>query len=175
MKKAILLAAVALFLSGSAFAFGPHDNNCKECHSLHKAKGQAIIGVAPNVKEKNPSTGRSAEDDISLCLGCHNEAEGIMPIMLASTHPVGMKPEKVKVPADLLRANGAIGCVSCHDPHPSNANYKYLRSPAGAINKAGDLGKFCSNCHSDKVDMGKSATAASGAPVAPATATKKAQ
>lgn len=167
MKKTIILAAVAVFTAGAALAFGPHDNNCKECHSLHKAKGKAIIGVEPNKKEKNPSTGGSADDDISLCLGCHNDAEGIMPIMLATTHPVGMKPGKVKVPGDLLRGNGALGCTSCHDPHPSNPNYKYLRSGSTAITKAGDLGKFCAICHQEKVDMGK-AMASSAPAAAPA-------
>ena len=162
MKKVLILASAALFLASAALAFGPHDNNCKECHSLHKAKGKSIIGVAPNVKEKNPATGRSAEDDISLCLGCHNDAEGIMPILLSSTHPVGMKPEKVKVPNDLLRGSGALGCTSCHDPHPSNPNYKYLRSAGGALLKSGDLGKFCAICHQEKVDMGK--INAAGAP-----------
>ncbi len=163
MKKALTLAAAGVLFATAALAFGPHDNNCKECHSLHKAKGKAIIAVQPNVKAANPSTGRTAEDDLALCLGCHNEAEGIMPIMLSSTHPVGMKPKKVKVPAELLRENGALGCVSCHDPHPSNSNYKYLRYPGGGINKAGDLGKFCAVCHSEKVDM--NALAPKAAPV----------
>lgn len=170
MKKLLIAAAGVLFLSSYTLAFGPHDNNCKECHSLHKAKGKAIIGVAPNVKEKNPSTGRSAEDDLALCLGCHNEGEGIMPIFLSSTHPVGMKPNKVKVPAELLRDNGAIGCVSCHEPHPSNPNYKYLRFPAG-IAKSGEMGKFCAMCHQEKVDMNLLAPKAA-APAAPAPAKK---
>lgn len=165
MRKATILAAATLFAASTVLAFGPHDNNCKECHSLHKAKGKAIIGVEPNKKEKNPNTGGTSDDDISLCLGCHNDAEGIMPIMLSSTHPVGMKPGKVKVPGDMLRDNGALGCTSCHDPHPSNPNYKYLRSDAnsGAITKGGDLGKFCGICHAEKVDMAK-AKATSAAP-----------
>lgn len=164
MKKATLLAAAVLFVGSYAFAFGPHDNNCKECHSLHYAKGKSIIGVNPNVKEKNPATGRVAEDDLSLCLGCHNDSEGIMPIMLSSTHPVGMKPNKVNVPAELLRPNGALGCTSCHDPHPSNPNYKYLRSSTGPIARSGDLGRFCATCHKEKVDMNKIAPTASAAP-----------
>lgn len=161
MKKAIVLAAAAMFAASAAYAFGPHDNNCKECHSIHNAKGKAIIGVEPNKKEKNPSTGSTSDDDIALCLGCHNQNEGIMPVMLSTTHPVGMKPGKVKVPSDLLRANGAVGCMSCHEPHPSNPNYKYLRSNA-PIAKAGDMGKFCAICHSEKVDMGKAMGSAAG-------------
>ncbi len=163
MKKFLLASAALLFAASTALAFGPHDNNCVECHSLHYAKGKAIVTVAPNVAEKNPATGKSAEGDVSLCLGCHSDAEGIMPIHLASTHPVGMKPAKVKVPADLLRPDGSLGCLSCHDPHPSNPNYKYLQ---GKIAKSSEMGKFCALCHQEKVDMGKPAAAA--APAAPA-------
>jgi predicted CXXCH cytochrome family protein len=165
MRHTILLALATTLLAGSAMAYGSHDSNCIECHSLHYAKGKGIISVAPNTAEKNPGTGKSAEDDAALCLGCHNEKQGIMPIMLSSTHPVGMKPNKVVVPANLLRPNGTLGCMSCHDPHPSNPNYKYLQ---GDVKKKGDMGKFCALCHKDKTE------AAVAAAPAPAAAPKKA-
>ncbi|WP_025321247.1 cytochrome c3 family protein [Deferrisoma camini] len=158
MRK-LLVAAVAVVLAApAAWAYGPHDPNCVECHSIHYAKGRAILAVAPNTAEKNPATGKNAADDAALCLGCHNEDEGIIPIHLAQTHPVGMKPKKVKVPADLLRKDGTLGCTSCHNPHPSNPNYKYLR---GTVAKGSELGKFCAICHGDKVDKGAFAKAPS--------------
>jgi predicted CXXCH cytochrome family protein len=152
MKKKILLAAAVVMASGYALAFGPHDNNCTDCHSLHYAKGKAIIGVSPK--------GEGEKSDIPLCLGCHNKEEGIMPIIISATHPVGGKPVKVKVPSDLLRADGTMGCSSCHDPHPSNPNYKYLQ---GEVKKSGELGKFCAMCHQEKVDMKEFKTASTPA------------
>ncbi len=160
----LLIAVAAVFFAATAFAYGPHDNSCVECHSLHYAKGDSIIGIKPNTMEKNPSTGAGASDDISLCLGCHNDDEGIMPILLSSTHPVGMKPGKVKVPAELLTSKGTLGCVSCHDPHPSNPNYQYLR---GDVKKSGQLGKFCALCHKEKVDMSEFAPKKEAAAPAP--------
>ncbi len=151
MKKVIITALVLGLGAPMALAYGPHDPNCVECHSIHYAKGQAILAVTPYTSEKNPATGKGASGDAALCLGCHNEDEGIVPIHLGSTHPVGMKPNKVKVPADLLRKDGTLGCTSCHDPHPSNPNYKYLQ---GSVAKGTELGKFCALCHSEKVDMG---------------------
>ena len=152
MKRVVLTAALVVgFAVGPALAYGPHDPNCVECHSIHYARGQAILSVAPNTAEQNPSTGTGAAGDTALCLGCHNEDEGIMPIHLASTHPVGMKPNRVQVPADLLKGNGTLGCTSCHDPHPSNPSYKYL---LGNVAKGSELGRFCAQCHSEKADMG---------------------
>ncbi|GAB6062232.1 cytochrome c3 family protein [Deferrisoma palaeochoriense] len=156
MRKLFAAAVVLGLAAPAAWAYGPHDPNCVECHSIHYAKGKAILAVAPNTKEKNPATGKGAEGDAALCLGCHNEDEGIVPIHLAQTHPVGMKPNKVKVPAELLRKDGTLGCTSCHDPHPSNPNYKYLR---GTVAKGSELGKFCALCHGDKADMGAFAKA----------------
>jgi predicted CXXCH cytochrome family protein len=151
--KTLLSTAAALALglaATAAFAYGPHDPNCVECHSIHKAKGKAILAVEPLTKDKNPATGNPTAGDVALCLGCHNDAQGIIPIQLMKTHPVGMKPNKVSVPAELLRADGTLGCGSCHNPHPSNPNYKYLQ---GSVPKAADLGKFCALCHKDKADM----------------------
>jgi predicted CXXCH cytochrome family protein len=152
MNRSVMAAVLVLgFAAPSAFAYGPHDPNCVECHSIHYAQGKAILSVAPNTKEKNPATGTGAAGDTALCLGCHNEDEGIMPIHLSSTHPVGMKPRKVKVPSELLKPDGTLGCTSCHDPHPANPNYKYLQ---GNIAKGSEIGKFCAVCHREKADTG---------------------
>jgi predicted CXXCH cytochrome family protein len=130
-----------------AFAFGPHDNDCIECHSIHNATGNKIIGVAPLTNVINPATGKNLSGNSTLCLGCHNEDEGIIPIDLKKTHPVGMKPTAVKVPEGSLAADGTLVCRSCHDPHPSNPNYRYLIEKT---NGGKNIGDFCHVCHSDK-------------------------
>ena len=175
MRRLAATAALMMaFGAAPALAYGPHDPNCVECHSIHKAKGKAILSVAPNTAEKNPSTGSGASGDVALCLGCHNENQGIMPIHLTSTHPVGMKPNKVKVPGDMLQDDGTLGCTSCHDPHPANPNHKYLH---GSVAKGSEIGKFCALCHSEKADMGalgksSGGAAAGGAPAGAAPAKK---
>ena len=169
MKTLTLVAALALTAS-TALAYGPHDPNCVECHSIHKAKGKAILAVDPNTKEKNPSTGASAAGDVALCLGCHNEDQGIMPVHLTATHPVGMKPNKVKVPAELLKADGTLGCLSCHNPHPSNPNHKYLQ---GQVAKGSEIGKFCALCHKEQADTSAFGKAPAAAPAAEKVPAKK--
>ncbi len=162
--KRLAAAVLVLGLATPVLAYGPHDPNCVECHSIHAAKGKAILAVSPNTKEKNPGTGAGAAGDQALCLGCHNEDQGIMPIHLSSTHPVGVKPNKVKVPGEMLRDDGTLGCASCHNPHPSNPNYKYLQ---GSVSKGSELGKFCALCHADKADTGAFSKATAPAAAAP--------
>ncbi len=151
--RSVLLAFVAgcfVFAAQNALAAGPHDMNCVECHNPHYAKGDYIIGVQPGAVE-NPSTTRlnATIDGIdALCLGCHNEDEGIIPIHLGTTHPTGVEPTYVNVPGQLLR-NNKFTCISCHNPHPSNTNYKYLIVPTNA---GADLGMFCGVCHSEQSD-----------------------
>ena len=115
-----LFALIALCWAQAALAAGPHDYDCMECHSTHYAKGDYIIGVEPNTRAVNPATSRvgmhPAEID-ALCLGCHNDAEGIMPVNLATTHPTGIRPQRTPVPQELLW-DGVFSCTSCHDPHP---------------------------------------------------------
>lgn len=142
----VVVASILLFAAGAG-AFGPHDNECIECHSIHKAAGAKIIGVKPLTTANNPATGKPLTGNSTLCLGCHNEEEGIIPIDLKKTHPVGMKPDKVKVPEGNLASDGTLVCRSCHDPHPSNSNYKYLIAKTDGGKK---MGNFCQVCHSDK-------------------------
>ncbi|HHG73781.1 MAG TPA: cytochrome C [Persephonella sp.] len=153
MRKVIFFL-IFTFLSGSALAAGPHEGlDCLGCHDPHYAKAQKIFKVK-NDKYINPRTGKKPQDINALCLGCHNLAEfggaGVRPIFLHMTHPVGIKPNPkiAKVPEKLLR-KGILQCVSCHDPHPSNPNWKYLRVDT----KGGSqVGVFCMTCHPAKVD-----------------------
>ncbi len=160
MKQTLLLAVLCLSLlvvTNRAYSYGPHDENCVECHSIHMAKGDKLPAV--NLSTEKYKTGETVKGTDAFCLGCHNKNVGIMPVDLQKTHPVGIKPNKAKVPTANLAADGMFGCMSCHDPHPSNPNYKYL---VVDTNGGKNMGKFCSYCHP--------AQASSGAPAAPAAA-----
>jgi predicted CXXCH cytochrome family protein len=151
MKKACIVICAVVFI-GLPFvsqAAGPHDNNCTECHSLHDTKADPAFGIMPNTSEKYKHSGAPAAGVDSLCLGCHNEDEGIAPIHFMKSHPVGLKPVKANVPAEVLSDGGLLTCTSCHDPHPSNTNAKYLRiaTDGGKV-----LGRFCAYCHEAMVD-----------------------
>lgn len=149
--KIVLSMLVAVsFVGGvqAVFAAGPHDENCVECHSIHYAKGDFITGAEPNMKIDNPSSQGKADGIEALCLGCHNKDQGIMPIHLSTTHPTGIAPSYVNVPEKLLR-DGKFSCVSCHNPHPSNNNYKYL---VVDTEKGSKIGKFCAVCHSEQAN-----------------------
>ena len=141
-----LAALTLVFLAQVAMAAGPHDENCVSCHNVHYAKGDFIIGPQPNTTLDNPAAKAKTSGIEALCLGCHNEAEGIMPIHLTTTHPTGVAPTYVKVPEKLLR-EGKLSCVSCHNPHPANANYKYLIVDT---QKGARIGVFCAVCHSEQ-------------------------
>lgn len=152
LRISLLLMIFGCFFSlgQNAFAAGPHDMNCVECHSPHFAKGDYIIGVEP-ASFDNPAITRLSETTSgidALCLGCHNDAAGNAPIHLNTTHPTSVKPTYVTVPDQLLR-NNQFGCISCHNPHPSNTNYKYLIVPTNA---GADMGRFCGVCHSEQSD-----------------------
>jgi predicted CXXCH cytochrome family protein len=152
-----VLALLATLLAPlAARAAGGHDSvGCTGCHSLHGAKGELIFAVPANAKYLNPKTGKPYAGTTALCLGCHQDSDkggqGIAPISQHMSHPFSLaqvNPKTAKVPADLLRG-GRFECLSCHDPHPSNAYYKYLRADTqGGKN----VDRFCAVCHSVKVD-----------------------
>ncbi len=54
------------------------------------------------------------------------------------------------MPAELLREGGRFECLGCHDPHPSNPYYKYLRVDTA---KGSKMDAFCAVCHPIKADM----------------------
>ncbi|MDA8170015.1 MAG: hypothetical protein M0Z59_10035 [Nitrospiraceae bacterium] len=152
-KKFFLLAAFFLMMPVVAYGAGAHDAlKCTGCHSMHDAKGDVIFAVKPNTGT-NPDTKQPYEGVTSLCLGCHETSEhggfGILPISAHKSHPFGVVPNPriAKVPAELLR-NGRLECVSCHEPHPSNSNYKYLRVDTKKLG----METFCAVCHPDRTD-----------------------
>lgn len=147
MRKVVwLVVGIFLLSAGAAMAQGPHDMDCMDCHSTHYVVGDYAFGVAPKGDAKNPARTRTGEfvtPKDALCLGCHNEDEGIMPVDMATTHPTSVRPDHTPVPERLLW-EGTFVCVSCHDPHPSNENYKYLIVPTDG---GQDMGVFCAVCH----------------------------
>jgi hypothetical protein len=138
---------------GTAEGKGPH-GQCALCHSSHDAQGPVMLTEEPNTITVNPRTGKTPDRIASLCLACHtNEPDGAgyRPINLATTHPVGVAPTKAKVPPDLMGFAGekVITCTSCHDHHPENTNYAYLRWP---IKQKADIPVFCGKCHPESKD-----------------------
>ena len=154
-----LLFALAAALPVSAFAFGGHDSvGCTGCHSIHAAKGDIIFAVGPNKQVVNPKTKQPYTGTTALCLGCHEDSskggQGYAPVSAHLSHPYGLTsvdPKVAKVPAELLREGGRFECLGCHDPHPSNPFYKYLRVDTA---KGSKIDAFCSVCHPIKAEAG---------------------
>ena len=153
-----LALALALVAPAAAFASGGHDSvGCTGCHAIHTAKGEIIFAVAPNKTAVNPKTKTPYSGTTSLCLGCHEESnmggQGYAPVHSNMSHPYGLvavDSRIAKVPPELLRDGGKFECLGCHDPHPSNPNYKYLRVDTGA--KGQNMDGFCAVCHPIKAD-----------------------
>lgn len=146
---------VLFFLPTTTLAFGKHDGlKCIGCHAIHTAKAELIFTVKPNVKAINPRTKKPFVGVTALCIACHETREngglGIMPVSAVHSHPYGttVDPKVARVPEVFLR-DGKLECVGCHDPHPSNPNYKYLRVDTA---KGAKMDEFCALCHRMKVD-----------------------
>ncbi len=156
--RMFFVIAACLLLPLSAFAFGGHDGLvCTGCHGLHTAKeGVVIFAVEANKKDISPRTKQPFGGITALCLGCHQTPEkggmGIKPIAAHMSHPYGLSSVNSKVahvPEMSLR-DGKFECIGCHDPHPSNPNYRYLRYDAGA--NGSKMENFCAACHPMKAD-----------------------
>ena len=145
MQKCFLMAIVLTLVLKPVFA--QHDENCSDCHNLHDAKAPFSMAVKPDTTIINPYTKKNISGQSSICMGCHNGSAG-PEIDMKKIHPVGMKPNALKVTVDstLLSKAGIFECSSCHDFHPSNTNYKYLRVDVDQD----DIGLFCALCHSSK-------------------------
>ncbi|MFK5976336.1 MAG: cytochrome c3 family protein [Sulfurovum sp.] len=140
----------------AVFGSGPHDAiTCLGCHSAHFAMANKAFAVK-NTAAINPRTGEKINGLVAnRCLGCHqleeNGGAGIKPIHLHITHPIGMVPNLkiADVPESLLN-KGRLDCVSCHEAHPSNDYFMYLRVDT----KNGKyIEHFCVVCHSAKGDL----------------------
>jgi predicted CXXCH cytochrome family protein len=132
---------------------GAH-GQCALCHSNHEGQGPVMLTEEPNTFTVNPHTGKTPDRIASLCLACHTEepdGAGYRPINLSTSHPMGVTPQKAAVPPASLGFAGekVLTCLSCHDEHPSNKNYAYLRWP---LKSKQDIPKFCGRCHSQYKD-----------------------
>jgi predicted CXXCH cytochrome family protein len=182
------IVVLSLLAPAAALAAGGHDSvGCTGCHSLHSAKGNVIFAVAPNTKYLDPKSKQPFSGITALCLACHADSkdggQGYAPVSRHTSHPFGLanvNPKVAKVPSSLLRENGRFECMGCHDPHPSNPNYKYLRVDAGK--KGEHMDAFCGVCHGSKAEAGQQValfdsmdeTKAGAARAAPAAAPAKA-
>ncbi len=154
MRALLVLAAAALPLG--AAALGGHDRvGCTGCHSVHAARSEDLFALPPNTKLLDPRTDRPNGTISALCLSCHAEPEeggrGKAPVSRHFHHPFSVakpNPRVATVPPELLRG-GRFECVGCHDPHPSNPNYMYLRI---AVSRTPTLSELCSVCHPGKAD-----------------------
>jgi|SRR5208283_296271 len=153
--KTLTVMIFLLSVPALASAFGPHDGlSCTGCHAIHTAKGELIFAVEPNKKAINPRTKTPYTGITALCLGCHETPEnggmGMAPVSSLHSHPFGLtpNPKRATVPDSVLR-DGKLECVGCHDPHPSNPNFKYLRVDT---EKGSKMQNFCGMCHTSKVD-----------------------
>ncbi len=163
-RLALALVAVA---PAAAFAAGGHDAvGCTGCHSIHAAKGAIIFAVGPNKVDVNPKTKQPYTGITALCLGCHQESnkggQGYAPVHSNMSHPYGIdkiNAKIAKVPAELVGDNGSFSCMGCHDPHPSNPYYKYLRVDTA---KGAKMDNFCAACHPIKADDAAQAAGKSG-------------
>lgn len=155
----ILFLCLALYLILSLCPFkcataGQGHKNCLMCHKAHTAKDLALFPekIKPNIQ--NPHTGKDMEKIDALCMMCHAAppyGKGIRQIDTARKHPFGIKPGRVKLPE---KAKGFgnnsdhLSCMGCHDPHPSNTNLSYLRTPEDIkVSKLEDIFLSCLWCH----------------------------
>jgi len=156
VSRLAILAVLAA--PAAALAAGGHDSvGCTGCHAIHTAKGDIIFAVTPNKTDLNPKSKQPYTGTTALCLGCHQESnkggQGYAPVHSNLSHPYGLasvNPKVAKVPGELLRDGGRFECLGCHDPHPSNPYYKYLRVDTGA--KGANMDGFCAVCHPIKAD-----------------------
>jgi hypothetical protein len=158
----VVLLVLAVALPSASFAVGGHEAvGCAGCHSTHTARGAALFAVPPNTTLLDPRTGKPNETISALCLSCHADREDgggdIAPVSGHFNHPFSLakvNPRLARVPAELLRG-GRFECIGCHDPHPSNPNYRYLRI---AVTRSPTFSELCSVCHPRKADRASPAT-----------------
>lgn len=149
MRLALLVLAVAT--PALAVARGGHDGiGCAGCHSMHAARGEDLFALPPNTKLLDPRTDRPNLTKSALCLSCHADVSdggrGLAPASRHFNHPFSVEkpnPRLAQVPPALLR-DGRFECIGCHDPHPSNPNYRYLRIP---VTRSPTLVELCEVCH----------------------------
>lgn len=162
--------ALCLVLPSAPLAAGGHDRvGCLGCHAMHAGRGGPGFAIAPNEKLLDPRTGKPHGSVTAVCLACHADPQdggrGVASVSGHFPHPFSrakVDPRLAQVPAALLR-DGRFECVGCHDPHPSNPNYRYLRI---AVKETPRLSELCTVCHPRKAERAGDARADSPAATA---------
>ncbi len=119
---------------------GQKHTRCGMCH-IDIERGILQPYIEQKTKRTNPFTDKPFDRIEAICTSCHTA--------LHMAHPVGITPNPAKVilPAIAKGFRGEeenLTCMGCHDWHPTNKNYKYLRWPTdGGVN----ISKFCVQCH----------------------------
>lgn len=133
---------------------GEGHEECSLCHGVHTSKGLRLFPKEFNTKTINPNTSKHLGKIDSLCMACHAskpQGEGIRALDLSRKHYFGGKIYVMKIPDSAKGFKGGedlFTCLACHDPHPSNENYCYLRTQKDVkISKRKYLEKFCLWCH----------------------------
>ena len=151
-----LVSSSGLFfrnISKPALAGQGHEE-CSMCHGVHSAKDIALFPETIKPDIQNPHTGKKMDKIDALCMMCHASppyGKGIREIDPEEKHPFGIEPSLVNLPNQAKGfggQKGGLSCMGCHDPHPSNKNQGYLRTPMGIkISKAEDIFQSCLWCH----------------------------
>ncbi len=141
-----ILFALSLFCPRHVFAEVEEDGH-KPCSLCHQMKGDKAQGVKikPDTKTINPYTGKPYGPVDGVCIRCHSDL-----IHVNQGHVLGVRPDKVKVPDEYMGYKGQEGeltCLACHNPHPKETKYKFLR---WQTSKA-DVDKLCGRCHTDEM------------------------
>lgn len=132
------------FVIGTMFpvlAYGGGHENCDLCHKNASKKNYTLVSQN-KTKAINPATKKPYGKLDALCQSCHEQSSQF-------AHPVGIipDPQKVMVPEDALGFSGQeqeVTCLSCHNPHPDNKSYQYLR---WQVEDEDDMTTFCVKCH----------------------------
>jgi hypothetical protein len=142
VKKIIVFLGIMMIYPASLRAEVGGHANCDMCHIDVKQKNYQLV-IRPDYSVINQFTGKAYGKDDALCMSCHRNFEA------KTIHPVGIVPQSMVLPQEARGFAGQeneITCRSCHDPHPQNKNYKYLRWPA---DRGVNISKFCVvKCHS---------------------------
>jgi predicted CXXCH cytochrome family protein len=124
----ILGTAYAVY---SALQKNPHEfaeNQCADCHA-----------VMPVKNDRGTLTMTSPIG--TLCRRCHAQSKDD-----SLSHPVGMRPAHIALPADLpLSREGEMTCVTCHDIHstpPPDHEGRWYFLRRDLTGRA-----FCASCH----------------------------
>ena len=139
------LLTFSLFYPQSAYSAGKEDGHkpCSLCHEMKGKKAQKVK-IKPDTKTINPYTVKPFGPVDGVCIRCHNDL-----IHINKGHVLGIRPEKANVPDECLGYEGQEGeltCLSCHNPHPHETKYKFLR---WQVTETG-VDKLCRRCHVEK-------------------------